>query len=266
MWSLTFSDLFWPTSEPSIATHSTEPGIRRRDTWVYTAQPQKTGFSLFSFPDFVVRIAGYYVFEYRSLRARLQSRDRAPFRNAHNRTHNMFISDGTQDRLDRLNSSHSERDFSMANHPSPVLGRSPRQRRGQRSAVFSFYGKPKFVEEISQKTKRRTASGPGESLHANSFVYKLQPCCRYKCLLPNCGVFRIQDGHGTFSLMRHLARMPDRHHRHAHAAVVVYNGRSQCDPVQIAMLEDLFVCLFVSRCSRSPCWTSPYQGWTLRYP
>ena len=34
--------------------------------------------------------------------------------------------------------------------------------------------------------------------------------------------------------MRHLARMPDRHHRHAYAAVVAYNGRSQRDPAQIA--------------------------------
>ncbi len=152
------------------------------------------------------------------------------------------MSDGTQDRLDRLNSSHSERGFSMANNPSPNLGRSPQrthamvrgQRRGQRSAVFSFYGKPEFVEEISQKTKRRTASGPGESLRDNGFVYKLQPRCRYKCLLPNCGVSRIQDGRGTFSLMRHLARSPDRHHRHAYAAVVAYNGRSLRDPAQIA--------------------------------
>ena len=28
----------------------------------------------------------------------------------------------------------------------------------------------------------------------------------------------------------------------------------------------LFVCLFGSRCSGSLWWTSPYQGWTLRYP
>ena len=97
------------------------------------------------------------------------------------------MSDGTQDRLDRLNSSHLERDFSMANNLPPNLSRSPQrthamvrgQRRGQRSAVFSFYGKPEFVEEISQKTKRRTASGPGESLRDNGFVYKLQPRCRY---------------------------------------------------------------------------------------
>ena len=34
--------------------------------------------------------------------------------------------------------------------------------------------------------------------------------------------------------MHHLARMPDRHHRHAYAAVVAYNGRSQRDPAQIA--------------------------------
>ena len=34
--------------------------------------------------------------------------------------------------------------------------------------------------------------------------------------------------------MRHLARMPDCHHRHAYAAVVAYNGRSQRDPAQIA--------------------------------
>ena len=100
------------------------------------------------------------------------------------------MSDGMQDRLDRLNSAHSERDFSMANNPSPVLGRSPRQRRGQRSAVFSFYSKPEFVEEISQKTKRRTASGPGESLCDSCFVCKLQLCCQYKCLLPNCSVSR----------------------------------------------------------------------------
>ena len=198
LWSPTFSDLFWPTSEPSIATHSTGPGIRRRSRYPGTLHNhKKQKLFTFFFPDFAVRIAGYYFFEYRSLRARLQSRGHAPFRNAHNRTHNMFISDGTQDRLDRLNSSHSERDFSMANNPSPVLGRSPRQRRGQRSAVFSFYGKPEFVEEISQKTKRRTVSGPGESLRANGFIYKLQPRCRYKCLLPNCGVSRIQDGRGT---------------------------------------------------------------------
>ena len=152
------------------------------------------------------------------------------------------MSDGTQDRLDRLNSSHLERDFSMANNLPPNLSRSPQrthamvrgQRRGQRSAAFLFYGKPEFVEEISQKTKRRTVSGPGESLRANGFVYKLQPRCRHKCLLPNCGVSRIQDGRGTFSLMRHLARSPDRHHRHAYAAVIAYNGRSLRDPAQIA--------------------------------
>ena len=39
----------------------------------------------------------------------------------------MFMSDCTQDRLDRLNSSHSERDFSMANNPLPNLGRSPQR-------------------------------------------------------------------------------------------------------------------------------------------
>ena len=33
----------------------------------------------------------------------------------------MFMSDGTQDRLDRLNSSHLERDFSMANNLPPNL-------------------------------------------------------------------------------------------------------------------------------------------------
>ena len=32
------------------------------------------------------------------------------------------------------------------------------------------------------------------------------------------------------------------------------------------MMTLQFVCLFVSRCSSSPWLTSPYQGWTLRYP
>ena len=154
------------------------------------------------------------------------------------------MSDGTQDRLDRLNSSHSERDFSSYGEQSFTKSRQIAarthamvrgQQRGQRSAVFSFYSKPEFVEEISQKTKRRTVSGPGESLRANGFVYKLQPRCRYKCLLPNCGVSHIQDGRGNFSLlMRHLARSPDRHHRHAYAAVLAYDGRSLRDPAQIA--------------------------------
>ena len=91
LWSPTFSDLFWPTSEPSIATHSTGPGIRRRDTRVHRTTTKNRSFSLFSFPDFVVRIAGYYFFEYRSLRARLQSRDHAPFRNAHAQSHAQYV-------------------------------------------------------------------------------------------------------------------------------------------------------------------------------
>ena len=94
------------------------------------------------------------------------------------------MSDSTPD---WLNVSHSEHDFSMVNdHLPPNLSRSQRthmmaqlegQQQGQRSAVFTFYSKPEFVEEISQKTKWRAISGPGESLCDNSFVYKLQLCC-----------------------------------------------------------------------------------------
>ena len=128
--------------------------------------------------------------------------------------------------------------------------------------VFLFYSKPEFIEEISQKTKQRTVSGPGESLRDNSFIYKLQLCCQYKCLLPNCGVFHIQDGHGTFSLMCHLARMPDHHHQHAYTTVVVYNGRSQCDLAQIAAVT--WLRLPSGRSSRSSrSGTSDSHRWTL---
>ena len=90
LWSPTFSDLFWPTSEPSIATHSTGPGIRRRDTRVHRTTTKNRSFSLFSFPNFVVRIVGYYSFEYRSLQARLQIRE-ARFATYTIATHNVHV-------------------------------------------------------------------------------------------------------------------------------------------------------------------------------
>ena len=145
LWPPTFSDLFWPTSEPSIATHSTGPGIRRRDTRVhrrFATKPQKAeAFHFCLSPilwselrDTIFSNTGHCGQDYKSEIALRFATHTIP--------HTMVISDGTQDPLDRLNSSHSERDFSMANNPSPVLGRSPLvrgQRRGQRSAVFSFY-------------------------------------------------------------------------------------------------------------------------------
>ena len=55
--------------------------------------------------------------------------------------------------------------------------------------------------------------------------------------------------------------------RRGHAQVLLFfycMHTSVC--VYVHVCARLLVCLFVSRCSSSPWWTSPYQGWNLRYP
>ena len=90
----------------------------------------------------MVRIAGYYFSNTGHCGEAYKSEIALRFA-THTIARTMFISDGTQDQLDRLNSSHSARDFSMANNPSPVLAwqiAATYTRDGSRSATGAEVG------------------------------------------------------------------------------------------------------------------------------
>jgi hypothetical protein len=69
----------WPMARDHWKTHKSTPPNNILRPVVRHKTTKNRSFSLFSFPDF----AGYYCFEYRSLRQDYKSED--PFRNVHNR-------------------------------------------------------------------------------------------------------------------------------------------------------------------------------------